>query len=426
MKILIINLHCADNLGDAAIVYETLRGAQTAFPEASVTAAATIPDSWQRYATEQIVVVGSFAYWLVRCENGHWRARRWLAPLVMIGLACAVVLYRLFRFRLYFGSAEQRTLLEAYYSADLVLSTGGGYFYANWPFSPFLIWSLLSILFALGLGKRIIQLPQSVGPIQGRFQRFLVRQVLERMSVIMVREPLSADFLSQVLGVRKPSILLPDLAFNLPAGEPLDRNQLPSAGAKLRIGVTVIDRGLQTRGGVSQTAYERALEGALKELLRRYDAEIYLFVQCSGPDVTQDDRDVTRRFYDRLHAGSSRVHLLSPFGTPLEIKAAYGSMDLVIASRMHAAILTLNSFTPVILIAYQPKATGTMAGLGLSPYCLEIEALTEEQLLKAATKVLEQTHDVRREIATGYEVFRAQLADWPHYLQEVMPCDRSA
>ncbi len=425
MKILTVNLHCAYNLGDAAIVGETIRGLGRAFPGAWVKVAATVPDSWQRYATEQVTVVGSFAYWLVRPQNGRWRARRWLAPLVIAGLVCSAALYRLFGYRLYFGSVDQRELLDAYYSADLVLGIGGGNFYANWPFSPFLVWSLLSIAFASGLGKRTLLLPQSIGPIEGGFQRFLAARVLESTSLIMVREHLSADFLRQVLGVRKTPILLPDLAFNLPAVESLNRDQLESIGAQLRIGVTLIDRGMQTRGRVNQKVYETALEVALTELLGQYDAEIYLIVQCSGPDVSQDDRDVTRRFYQRMRACSDRVHLMDSFGTPLEIKAAYKSMDLVIASRMHAAILTLSSLTPVIMIAYQPKAVGTMANMGLSPFCFDISEVTGVQLTRAARTILEQKNDIQRQIADRYHAILSELDDWPRYLREVAACDRS-
>ncbi|MEM0111630.1 MAG: hypothetical protein QXK90_02560, partial [Candidatus Parvarchaeota archaeon] len=72
MNILIINLHSARNLGDDAILYETINGLKEIFPYASLTLAATDPDSWHRYCYDpSIKVIASFTAWVMYIKNGH-------------------------------------------------------------------------------------------------------------------------------------------------------------------------------------------------------------------------------------------------------------------------------------------------------------------------------------------------------------------
>ena len=143
MNILIVNLHSALNLGDDAIMQATLRALKESFPEAIITAAANDPDSWRKYT--DISVVGSLAWWVIDRSRGAWRWRKPHAIMYAGLLALAIGLYRSLNVKFLFGSAEQRRLLTAYYSADLVLSCGGGNFYAHRPLSIAFIWSLLTL-----------------------------------------------------------------------------------------------------------------------------------------------------------------------------------------------------------------------------------------------------------------------------------------
>ena len=118
MNILILNLHSALNLGDDAIMQATLQALKESFPAATITAAANDPDSWRKY--RDLSVVGSLTWWVIDRTDGHWR---WRKPHVVVYaglLALAVGLYRALNVKFLFGSAEQRRLLAAYYSADLV------------------------------------------------------------------------------------------------------------------------------------------------------------------------------------------------------------------------------------------------------------------------------------------------------------------
>ena len=414
MNILIVNEHSALNLGDDAIMYETFRALRVAYPKAKITLAANDPDSWLKY--KDIRVVGSLATWVVDRQGGCWHWRKHLLLPYAGLLIFAAVLHRLIRYRLLFGSPEQRELLRAYYDADLVLSCGGGVFYAHHSLSPGFIWALLTLALADFLGKKTIMLPQSIVPIEGRLQRILARLVFDRVARILLRECHSLAFLEE-LGVSRPAIVLPDLAFALPPAP--DTPVLPSSkSGALRIGVTVIDRAAQNRSFSRQHIYEDALVSLLLELSREYGAHLYLFSQCYGPTRDQDDRHSTRRVYERVRQKTTHVILLDPFHNALEIKAAYKCMDCVIGSRTHTGIFALSNIVPVVLIGYQPKALGVMEMFRLERYHCSIETVTEDELNSMVHEVLENSEEVRIHIAQRYSQIQARLRDWARYLED--------
>lgn len=416
MKILILNVHSALNLGDDAIMQATLRGLKAVFAEAQITVAANDPASWTKY--HEIQVVGSLATWVADPAHGQWRKRAYLMPVTLILLISAVFFYRLFRLQLTWGTPSQRSLLAAYYDADLVLSCGGGNFYAHRPLSPALIWALWSLDFALALGKPVAMLPQSFGPVAGSAQQLLARWTFSRVHLIMVREPRASSFLREVLRAKTPIILLPDLAFGLSAGKLHEDTN--SKTSRRQIGVTAIDRGAQDPGFKGQMQYEAALMALLTRLANEENVEIHVFCQSFGPSLDQDDRPVALRLYQQLRRNGVDAALHLDFRSADEIEAAYSQLDMVIGTRMHTGIFALTSGVPVLLIGYQPKACGMMATLGLERYCCDIRDVDADVLFELACEILTREQELRTQIAERLAEISSQANAWPEYIRGIL------
>ena len=410
MNILIINVHSALNLGDDAIMHATLRGLAEVYPGAMITVAANDPESWRKFP--QIKVVGSLTTWVVDRECWHWnKARLMLYALLLPILAGA---RRWLHVNWLIGLASQRELLTAYYDADLVLSCGGGNFYAHHSPSIAYLWSLATMWLALALGKRTILLPQSIGPIAGRFQRWLARWTFSQPALLLLREQRSAKFLAE-LGVHRKVTTLADLAFALP---PATGGCLPAPrDARLRVGVTVIDRGAQERSFTLQKDYESGLSDLLIQIQREYQAHIYIFVQCYGPTPDQDDRHCARRVYERVREQTDAVTLMPDFRDAMDIRAAYRQLDCLIGTRMHTGIFALSHDVPVLLIGYQPKAAGTMALFELEHYCPDITVVTRDDLLTLTRQMIEQRAHLVKHIAVRRANVQNILQNWSHWLE---------
>ena len=412
MKILIVNLHSALNLGDDAIMHATLAGLRNAFPGAQIIAAANHPQSWEKFA--DLEVVGSFVTWAYRLQDSRWRGQRWLIPLILLGLPLIALTYRVLGLQILAGNEQKRRLLSAYYSADLVLSCGGGNFYAHKRLSSFLLLALSALVFPTWLGKRTIMLPQSVGPIDGGLQRWLARYVFNRVDLLLLREERSVKFVQDVLHVRSPLSQLPDLAFGLVCNAGPD----PDPGHEaLRIGINVIDRAAQQADFAGQQQYESSLIELCARLAADNAIDLTIFCQVYGPTLDQDDLRAARRLHAALCERNIAVTLQANFTDARETIAAYAHLDLMIGSRMHAGIFALLCGVPTLLIAYQPKALGMMTALGLAPHCLDIDMVNPDALINGANSLLQQRTAIREAARMGVMETRQQLQGWEKLLR---------
>lgn len=412
MEVLLLNVHSAQNLGDHGIMMTTLRGIRSAFPEAHVTIAANDPPSWEKpnvlLGFDRVSVVGSLTSWVAQLRDGKWQGRPWRMIQHLAFLSLAVLMYRWFARRLMWGSVQQRRLLTSYYEADVVLGCGGGNLYAYRRLSPFFFWGLIAVLFPLLLGKKVILLPQSFGPLRGRLQRLLMRWALNRATAIMAREPWSFDFVTKELRVCTAVHLAPDLAFGLARRE--IRGALPRCIE--RIGVTVMDRGAQLRNFSAQSRYEDTMCTLLTRLAHERGTQVVLFCQCYGPSVDQDDRPVTERVYNRLREAGVQVTLWNDLLTAEEAVNAYAEMDLMIGTRMHTAIFAICGAIPVILISYQPKGCGVMRMCGLDRYCFDIGQVTEAELFSRASELLDCSIYWKSFLLSRRDELRSQVLRW--------------
>ncbi len=415
-NILIINLHSALNLGDDAIMYETLRGVNEVFPEAKITLAANDPESWKKF--KAVEVTGSLTTWAIRLRERRWRYRFVRFPFDIIRLLLAICLYRWWKWKYLFGTTDQRKMLSAYYRADLVLSCGGGNFSAYRVISPFFLMGLAALQLASSLQKRIIMLPQSIGPIRGKMQTGLARRIFRQAELIMVREMLSKKFLEEKLKLSTPISFVPDLAFGLPRVSASIPQPNSNINNPLKIGLSIMDRGAQTKSFVNQQEYENSLTQLVKKLLdEKEDIFIYLFSQSYGPGNDHDDRLIVRRMYSNLINHQERVYLLGDFHDALEIKAACKSMDCVIATRMHTGIFAISEMVPVVLIGYQPKTFGVMETLGLGKYCVNIESINVPVLFDIVIHLINDNQNIKLEMRASLEKIQKQLERWPQPLK---------
>lgn len=404
MRILIVNVHSACNLGDVGIMHATLAKLRAAAPAAHITVAANDPASWAACGAD--AVVPAVATWLGDPLLGKWRTILWRGPLWGLWMGLAALLFRLAGWRWCVGDTAQRATQSAYYGADVVLSCGGGNFYAARPVSPALWAAMAAAAWALALGKPVVMLPQSIGPLVGRVQQVAMRLLLARVRRVWVREPNSLAVVQTLLGTAARVDLLPDLALGLP---PVAPRPLPP-GPKL--GICVMDRGAQRAGFAGQAAYERALVELGTALYRSHEVQVYLVAQVFGPSPDQDDRRVAARVHAQFAAAGIAAEVVDDSSSPVHLQALYGALDLVVATRMHAAIFALTCGTPVIALGYQPKSCGLMAMIGLGEYCLPIEQAATGELAARATRILDNPAPIRGQIARALHTVRARLDSW--------------
>jgi colanic acid/amylovoran biosynthesis protein len=312
---------------------------------------------------------------------------RWLRLLYLVLLVLAALGYRASGYLpRVFADRRKHGLLRAFAAADLVLACGGGYIYAAGPGDGLSGWfgfMLSGCVLALLMGKPLVLLPQSIGPLHDDFQRRAVRWVGRRARLTCVRERRSLDLLQQ-LGCAQRALRLPDMAFGAPSGTAPALALLDHAGQlatphAFRVGMTVLNWSGQSFTFTRQEAYEDAMLGCIDTLTTR-GGVIVLFAQCCGPSVSEDDRPVGARLRARA-AMPERVFLIEEPLPPPVLQAAYGQMDYFIGTRMHSVILALNAGVPALAIGYLHKTSGVLEELGMADRCYDINTLTAAELI---------------------------------------------
>jgi colanic acid/amylovoran biosynthesis protein len=368
VKIVVSNT-AALNGGDAAILYATVDTLSRAFGDAlEVTAADMQAEVAARYHPG--LRFCPTLYDATVAWAGRGRARKPAMLLVLAAAALGPFAWRLL-------PRAPRRALEVYAAADAVVSAGGTYLVPHYELMP----KLFDFLVTLALGRPLILFTQSLGPFYDVRQRRLLRFSLRRARLVLVRDERSVGHL-RALGVAANVRVAADAAFALadPARAPDRPDRLPRAP---KVAISVRDWPHFRQGAESGMVRYRAAIAAFAAELARRGATITFVSTCQGiPDYWTDDSAEAERIAalvpDELRA---RIAVDRDFRTPARLIERLAGFDLVVATRMHAAILALCAGTHVLPIAYEFKTRQLFARLGLDDLTLDADTLTGDSLI---------------------------------------------
>jgi colanic acid/amylovoran biosynthesis protein len=414
MKILLVNVHSSWNAGDNLLTEEALRQMSAQFPDATFTLAMNDPASY----CDAWPALPSFTAWVHPMDMEHskspWRWRgfpalAWHSLLALIG-------YRLTGRPCYlWTSGAQRALLEAYFEADLVVSTAGNFLFSSGVIGvPFLL-ALLTIYFGIMAGKPVYTLPQSLGPIRRKREVCLIRHVLSRTRLVLIRDAVSLDVWNEWHVPRVRGVLLPDLALGRAPEECRAEavSLLQSHGIQERrpwLGVTVVNWGEMNRSFERQAQYEEAVAASIQDFVEQTGGRAILFVQVHGPDSAQDDRVPSRRVLECLSDLGDRVVLVDRWVGPKLLKAAFGQTDLFLGTRLHSNLFALTEGVPVVAVGYQYKTRGILRMLGLEEWMVDIDAASTDTLVPLLRRAWQQHEELRARLGARLLDLRQQTS----------------
>jgi colanic acid/amylovoran biosynthesis protein len=136
-------------------------------------------------------------------------------------------------------------------------------------------------------------------------------------------------------------------------------------------------------GDAGMKRYSAAVARAAEWLVRTLGCEITFISTCQGiPEYHYRDSEVADEIFAQIADASlrSRMRVDSSFHNPVELQAILSQFDLVIATRMHMAILSLCVGVPVFPIAYEFKTTELFTRLGMGQWVMPIEDAADDKL----------------------------------------------
>lgn len=307
------------------------------------------------------------------------------------------------------ASTDELAVLRAYLAADIVLASGGTYLVPQYSMET----PLRDYEMTLALGRPLAFMPQSMGPFKGSGLESRFRSVFCRSRFVLVRDEQSRRHLVEI-GVPEGLVtVVPDAAFALaPAVGMSGRDPDIAAGIR-RVAVSVREWG-HFSGGDPSAGEDRYLAGVaalVSWLVKSCGARVTFLSSCQGiPDYWTDDSATARRVLEKLEPSiADQVVVDDAFRGPEELMQALAGFDLVVATRMHVAILALGAEVPVLPIAYEFKTTELFRSLGLADLVTPIEDANEAALVERAQRVLSDITGLRGRIRAGVSTFRERL-----------------
>lgn len=268
--------------------------------------------------------------------------------------------------------------------ADILINSGGDHL--SGEYGRAIIITLTNLLYAILLDKPVVLYSESLGYPKNPFLKFILNYVLEKSSLILVRELKTYEYLQNNLE-SKNYHLTADSAFLL---EAFPTNFKKKNGGKI-IGFNVsplIDHFAKNIDIIKVSI------DTIDSILKSMDADILLIPHVYGKD---SDLKILSKIYE--HFDSDRILLIDKEYDAEELKSIIGQCDLFIGARMHATIASTSMFVPTVGIAYSHKMHGIIGEMiGLENYIIDIEDLSSEILIKKTLKAWENRKEIQEHL----------------------------
>jgi polysaccharide pyruvyl transferase WcaK-like protein len=266
------------------------------------------------------------------------------------------------------------------------------------------------LLIGILLRKPVVVYAQSIGPFETVLTRFLARFVLNKVSLIIVRESISENYLN-INRISRPDVVLTsDSAFLLDPISPIEaKSILAKEGVDVEnrpiFGVAmsqIIHRWMFPDCRDSRRKYELYTDTMARVadyLVERFDSTVILLSQCIGKFARHDDRIAAMETYRKV-VHPDRVKVILGQYTPSELKGVIGCCQLMVSSKMHSAIAAVTMLVPTVVLAYSYKTQGIFGRkLGMTHLIVDVRHSNSKTLFEEITEKIDHAWSSRKRIS---------------------------
>jgi len=346
------------NLGNYTIIEPIIENIKREFPNSEIVTSIQMSDSF----------CSKFGI-LCKKDKRFWTYGLTTAKETILDMF-RLIFWKLLKFQ---GFLKNSKLLTEINKSDLVIDFSGDLFGDNASPNQFLE-GCTEILFARVLKKPVVLFAGSPGPFKRYWRRFLAKFVLNNVSLIINREPLSTELLLR-LGI-KPSIIkttaCPSFLFEGKSKDKvkpiLEKENISIDGKTPLVGVIISGWNMLKPPYNKVPRDEEELLPfipMLKYLLDEIHAQVVLISHSNRIDKSGNlrhgpDYIILSQIYQMLNGDKYKGRLLKLKGVydVATIKGILGCFDMVISGRTHAAVSSLTQGVPTVFIDYghEPKA----------------------------------------------------------------------
>ncbi len=249
--------------------------------------------------------------------------------------------------------ATRDEVVPAVERLDLLLLGGGGILYDDEAHNY-----VREVHLAQERGIPTMAYAIGAGPLRGRDDRLVVREALNGMKAVTVRDAETKRLLEEV-GVRRPIEVTADpavLLTPLPFTEEMLEREGVTPGGRV-VGVSVREPG-GAAPSLEQSPYHLTLASAADFIVDRFDADV-VFVPMERADVGHAHRVMAEM------AEPSRASVLHGRYGPRQLLGLMDHLELAVGMRLHFLIFAAVAGVPLLALPYASKVAGLFEALDL-------------------------------------------------------------
>lgn len=306
--------------------------------------------------------------------------------------------------------------------ADIVASMAGGDSFSDIYGLGRLLYVSLPQLLALVLGKKMVVLPQTIGPFKSAVAKTIAKTILRRAVLIYSRDREGVTAARELIGLSDTDEKVRfcyDLGFVLDSVKPKNMGiQFESRKEKERPVVGLNISGLLYMGGYSRNNmfglkidYKELIADLIDLMIRKHDSAVMLVPHVFGSDG-ESDSVVCQKVYSCLKERyDGRLLIASGEYNQSEVKYIIGLSDFFIGSRMHACIAALSQSVPTVSIAYSSKFIGVMQTIGVAELVADPRKLSKEEIFRVISDAFEKKARLRGHLERTMPSVRETVLD---------------
>jgi len=312
-----------------------------------------------------------------------------------------------------FLNEKERESFNFFYLADVIISKGGSYLYAE-NTSLRQTFSLIRMLYPFILAKRykkkIVIFSQSLGPVEGRFNQLIFKKVLLDINSIFLRESLCLDRYIIVKDVCKnvSCKIIPDSAFFLKSDKQ-ENSPVNIDVTKYNVGYTIVDHDFKyiennQEKEIKKENYKKSIIESMKYCIDKYSAIVHIFPQVSVDlsHAGHNDMKISKEIADSF-VGTKYEEYINFYNqewTPTELRSSYSKMQFLIGTRLHSVIFALSTETPAINISYHgTKSLGILRGIrNYEKYVVDINTIKPKIFIEVIEELTAEKERIKQDL----------------------------
>lgn len=251
--------------------------------------------------------------------------------------------------------------LAAIAGADVVFSSAGGYLNSRYGYTK----RLKTFETILDMGKKLVLLPQSIGPFSANTDHTRLATTLNKATAVLVRDAQSLQNLENI-GMNLARVRqLPDLGLATLENSKGPQLKFPSPSVLI---------------SVREWKYDIELDDLVAKFVRlaehisgKLGKNIVFASTCQGVPQYIDDSKIAKRVVANCSPHlQSKMNVIESKLTCHEYINLAKKCELYVGMRLHGAIMSLQADIPAFAIGYEEKTREIFTDIGLKDCFVEI------------------------------------------------------